>query len=92
VNLMSPYMSSPVLSREDDCAMLVDIFALASDREELMSLGVVLGTFDTSIDCFERCLVTPAALRRLMSLGDKYLWDRTSAESPAGAEAETVLH
>ncbi|MGE0012965.1 MAG: hypothetical protein AB7S62_12125 [Azoarcus sp.] len=91
MNLMSPFMSSPVLSREDDSAIFVDIFALASDREELMSLEVVLGTFDPTIDCFERCLVTPAALRHLMALGDKYLWDRTSAE-PARAEAETMLH
>ncbi len=91
MNLMSPFLSSPSRASEDDRAMLVDIFAIASDREELMSLGVVLGTFDPSIDCFERCLVTPTALRRLMALGDKYLWDRTS-DAPVCTEPDATLH
>lgn len=63
-----------VLHGEDGGACLADVFALASDRDELAALGVVLGRFDPADGCFARCLLTKAAERRLEALGGKYFW------------------
>ena len=67
------FLSQRSLQQEE--AELVDIFALESDREELIASGVVLGSFDAEQVCYARCLLTPSAKRRLIELGDKYLWD-----------------
>lgn len=52
-----------------------DIYALEPDREELVNLGVEIGSFNSNIECFEDCRLTPLALRRLQFLSGKYLWD-----------------
>ncbi|MDO9600509.1 MAG: hypothetical protein Q7J47_22550 [Azoarcus sp.] len=52
-----------------------DIFALASDGEELSALGVRLGRFNDRLNCFEHCVLTESALDRLVAMGGKYLWD-----------------
>lgn len=52
-----------------------DIYALASDAQELVGLGAVLGAFNAEMACFERCMLSAEAYRSLNALGDKYLHD-----------------
>lgn len=75
-----------------ESAELVDIFALEADREELMATGVMLGRFDAELQCFERCLLTPLARRRLIALGNKYMWDAAPTFERGIASADLLSH
>lgn len=52
-----------------------DIYALASDADELIGLGAVLGAFNAEMAYFERCMLSAESYRSLNALGDKYLHD-----------------
>lgn len=69
-----------------------DIYALASDRDELVALGIKLGRFNLRLNCFEDCALSADALNRLAGLGGKYFWDPLSRYKGKFSNVGRQLH
>ena len=50
------------------------IVALQSDRPELESLGIILGSFDSQVEEYQDCVVSEEAFKKLDPLWGKYIW------------------
>lgn len=78
--------------RTDRVVDQADIYALASDRDELVALGITLGRFNLRLNCFEGCVLSAEALNRLAALGGKYLWDLLPRHKIERSSVEHRLH
>jgi len=78
--------------RTDRVVYQADIYALASDRDELVALGINLGRFNLRLNCFEGCVLSADALNRLAALGGKYFWDPLPWPRTERPSAGHLLH